>query len=508
MIHAALAAMLWAQDEGLLNPRRPGPRLGDVPVSIAFDRSSAAPGETIQMSVVFDVPPGQHIYPPIEQEATIPSKIVPVAREGLTFGPARWPEAHAGQTGAFKGTLMLEGRVVAVMPLTVARSMAPGTIEVEVKVDYQVCTDQVCAPPRRNVSVKGELTIAGGAGGPAPAPPAASGDASFLVMLGFAFLGGLLLNVMPCVLPVLTMKLVGLVEQKDLAAGARRAGALAYTAGVLWCLGAFAGAIVILQRMGKAVGWGFQFQEPGFVIALTTLIFVFGLSLLGVFHIPAMATGAAARAGRAHGTMGHLFTGLLVTLVATPCSAPFLGTGLGFALKLPAWGVFLFFGVAGLGLAFPFLLVGFVPALLRFLPKPGPWLPVFEKFMGFTLIATAVWLTGTIGKLTGQEGLTGFLAFLTAVSLGAWIFGRWGSEIASGRARLLSLAVAVALSVAAGKLFLVTEPPPRGPAAAAPFRTEGLDYNGRIPWQPFSEEAVAAIRGAGKPGFIDFTADW
>jgi thiol:disulfide interchange protein DsbD len=363
------------------------------------------------------------------------------------------------------------------------------------QIDYMICQfEGLCI--QADVPASFRITVLEG-----------GADTSFIAMVGLAFLGGLLLNVMPCVLPVLTFKLFSLVGQKNVATGARRSAAVAYTGGVLLCLNAFAIIVVILRSLGRQVGWGFQFQEPGFVIALTTLIFVFALSLLGVFQIPAMATGAAAQASRHHGWLGHLMTGLFVTLVATPCSAPFLGSALGYAFTLPAWGIFLFFSVAALGLAFPFLVIGFVPALFRFMPKPGAWLEVFEKVMGFTLLATTVWLIDTIATLTGQEGVIGFLAFLTVVALGGWIFGKWGSGIASGHARFLSLATAVVLAGIAGKTFLVTAIARANPVAVT-FKTGGLDFNDKIPWQPFSEENVATVRKERKPGFIDFTADW
>src|SRR5687767_1766388 len=238
---------------------------------------------------------------------------------------------------------------------------------------------------------------------------------------------------------------------------ARRGAAMSYTAGVLACLLAIAFGLIAIRSLGKRVGWGFQFQEPAFVIGLATLIFVFALSLLGVFTIPALATGAASQAGRKHGWQGHLGTGFFVTLVATPCSAPLLGTAMGYALTLPSWGIVLFFSVVGLGLASPFLLVGFVPALVKFLPKPGPWVEILERVMGFGLLVVVVWLADTLGSLTGQRGMTGFLAFLTAVALGAWILGKWGSEVASVRARIVSLVVALALAVGAGRSFLVAK---------------------------------------------------
>ena len=325
-------------------------------------------------------------------------------------------------------------------------------------------------------------------------------------MLVLAFIGGLILNVMPCVLPVLTLKLFSLVKQKDITTGERHLAAIAYTAGGLLCLNCFALAVVLLQSFGNQVGWGFQFQEPMFVIVLATIVFVFALSLLGVFELPTPGGGGSGSTGK--GWMGHLVSGFFVTLIATPCSAPFLGSALGFAFTLPAWGIFLFFSVAALGLASPFLLIGFVPALLRFLPRPGPWVDVFKKIMGFALIATSVWLMDVIASLTGQAGLVGFLAFLTFASVAAWIFGKWGNPVASAKSKWASLAVAVLLVFGGGKWWLVTEVAAEPDPAAQVFRTEGFDFSGKIPWQPFSNENVEKVRQAGKPGFIDFTADW
>jgi len=301
-------------------------------------------------------------------------------------------------------------------------------------------------------------------------------------------------------------KMGSMVKQKELSAGAKRASALAYTGGVVLCLLGFGAAVAILRSLGKSVGWGFQFQEPLFVIALATLIFIFALSLLGVFSVPALATGASAQTAKQQGLAKHFFSGLFVTLVATPCSAPLLGSAMGYAFTLPAGGILLFFGAVGLGLASPFLIVGFVPAFLRFMPRPGAWMEVFERVTGFILMAVVVWLCDTIGALTGHDGLLGFLGFLTAVGLGAWIVGRWGNEVQLLRSRLASLAAALVLAGGAGAWFLKTEIV--RPVEPAGFRTEGLEFGKKIPWQPFSDENVAAVRAARKPGFIDFTADW
>jgi len=502
MISLLLATSLL----GMQDVPAPKKRTEAKVLSIKPDKAEVKVGETFKVAFELDVTKGWYIYPTYPTTTGTPTKFVFEGAEqaGKVEEPAAKVHPKEDDIPAYD---YHDGKVTLTVPVFIKKGPAPGPFEVKGILDYQICAVS-CIPRKDPFSFP--IKILEGEVAPSVAAPktgAATPGPSFLAMLGLAFLGGLLLNVMPCVLPVLTLKLFSLVGQKDVPSAARQGAAFAYTAGVLICLNAFAGVVIVLRSLGRQVGWGFQFQEPAFVIALTTLIFVFALSLLGVFQIPAMATGVASQAGRKHGLSGHLMTGLFVTLVATPCSAPFLGTGLGFAFTLPSWGILLFFSAAGLGLAFPFLVIGFVPVLFRFLPKPGPWLEVFEKIMGFTLLATAVWLIDTIATLTGQAGVIGFLGFLTAVSVGAWVFGKWGSEIATPRARLLSLGIAVALSVIAGKVFLVTEIA-QGEGGTASFRAEGLDYSRRVPWQPFSQEGVAAVRNLKKPGFIDFTADW
>lgn len=490
---------------------------------VSVTPAEARMGDTVTTKIEVAIPKGWHIYSIRKGTAGIPTSF------SVTAGPVRVaegvkepePKLHREtyENGTVEEYLFHEGTATFEVPLVLTEAATPGAAAFKVSVKHMLCTMSVCLE-EREIEFEGKVTVLEGGTAPppvepkkpgpgaGPAPPAGPpADASFLGMLGLAFLGGLLLNIMPCVLPVLTLKLFSIVEQKHVTPGARRAAALAYGTGVLLCLNAFALAVVVLRSLGSQVGWGFQFQSPGFVIGLTTVIFVFALSLLGVFEVPQMGAGVASQAGRKQGWVGHLMTGLFVTVIATPCSAPFLGTGLGFALTLPGWGVFLFMSAAGLGLALPFLVIGFVPALFRFLPKPGPWIEPFQKIMGFGLVATAVWLMDTIATLTGTSGVIGYLAFLTAVSFGAWMYGKWGTEVSTPRARWLSITAALAISIGAGKLFLVTKIVEAGTAAAA-FRTEGLQYQPHLPWQPFSEENVAAIRAARKPGFIDFTADW
>ena len=334
-------------------------------------------------------------------------------------------------------------------------------------------------------------------------PPA---DQSFGLMLLMAFLGGILLNIMPCVLPVLSLKIYSLVEHSDAGVSERQKAGLGYTIGVLLSFLALGGAVILMRSvLGLQVGWGYQFQAPEYVIALATIVYVFGLSLFGVFEVPAFGASQMSNAQNKEGWTGHILTGAFATLLATPCSAPFLGTGMGFAFTLPSWGILLFFTAAGLGLAAPFLLIAYVPGFARFLPRPGAWMETFKQFMGFTLMATTVWLIDVLAAQTGSAGAVGFVAFIFFVSMGCWILGRWGGPIASDRAKLVALAFALGLSTLGGWRFLVTD-------FAEPEMIETnevqlqLDFSESVPWQPFTEERVAAL--SGHPVFIDFTADW
>jgi thiol:disulfide interchange protein DsbD len=336
------------------------------------------------------------------------------------------------------------------------------------------------------------------------APP----EMSIFKALFLAFFGGALLNIMPCVLPVLTLKLFGLIEQADITPRKQRIAGISYSSGIVASFLALALVVVVLQSsFGLNIGWGFQFQYPEYVIALATVVFVFGLSMLGIFELPTLGANKANELSNHGGWLEYFMIGVFATLLATPCSAPFLGTGIGFAFTLPAWGIFAFFAVAGLGLASPFLLVAFYPPFFKILPNPGAWMDTFKEVMGFSLIATTIWLVDVLGAQTGLEGTTGFLLFLLFVSLSAWIFGKWGSVIESGARQIQAFVLAILISTAAGFFFLETD------FTEADTRKEvsdlnNLDFSEEVPWQPFSDAAITKLKADKKAIFIDFTADW
>jgi len=320
------------------------------------------------------------------------------------------------------------------------------------------------------------------------APPAAPKPRLAGILL-LALLGGLILNLMPCVLPILSLKALGLAQSGESRQRARNH-ALWYSAGVLVAFAAVGLLVIGLRAAGQAAGWGFQLQQPWFVAALAYLMFAVGLSLSGVFTLGGGIGGglAAARSGPA----GDFLTGVLACVVASPCIAPFMGPALAYAFAAPALAALLVFLALGLGLALPFLLIGFVPGLARRLPKPGAWMETLKQLLAFPMYLTAVWLLWVLGRQRGVDAIALVLIGATLLALALWWFerSRWrGPRLAQGLA--LALAV-VALLPVWGVARL--EP------AAAQAQEDGV-----LAWSP---EALARYRGEDRVVFVDMTADW
>lgn len=329
----------------------------------------------------------------------------------------------------------------------------------------------------------------------------------FLYYIGVGLLGGLILNVMPCVLPVLTMKVFHLLEHNTGSPRSRRLHGVAYTGGVLAAFLVFAGIVVGLRASGEQVGWGMQFQQPAFVAGMIAVIFVFGLNALGVFEWSLSLSGRPGHQGYG----GSFANGLFAAVMSTPCSAPFLSTAALFALGAGAqwWQTTAMFACIGLGLASPFLLVSFVPGVGRLLPRPGPWMETFKHLMGFTLLGFAVWLYSVLQVQVSRDSSASFLAFLLVVAVALWGMHRFGGVIHSTARRLGVRTGAAVAVVLAGVLLIEFAPPERGPAMAHTVGAkEAVVVGDRIAWVPFDSGRVEAERKNKRPVFIDFTADW
>jgi len=318
----------------------------------------------------------------------------------------------------------------------------------------------------------------------------------------FSFIGGIILNLMPCVLPVLSIKILGFINQAHDEQTAAWKHGLVFTLGVLVSFWVLAGVLLILKAGGAQLGWGFQLQSPLFLIFLSVFMFLFGLSMFGVFEIGTSLTTVGGATQKMSGWMASFVSGVTATIVATPCTAPFMGSALGFALTQPAWVSMLVFTFLGLGMAAPFVLLSSVPALMKFVPKPGRWMESLKQFMGFLLVATVIWLLWVLGLQTGSNALVIVLLNLLIVSIGAWIYGRWGHLAMPDRTRLVSTLLAALLVLGSTGYTMAN-------IDTFVMKVQPSEYSSKgIKWQVFSEESVERLLTEGKPVFIDFTAAW
>ncbi len=329
----------------------------------------------------------------------------------------------------------------------------------------------------------------------------------FWLALVFAFIGGLILNIMPCVLPVLSLKVLSFVEQSGQSSAKSRTHGLMFGLGVLVSFWALALSIVALQQAGEQIGWGFQFQSPLFVIGMSTVVFVFGLNLAGVFEFQAPSvSGEVGSALSRRDAVGAFMNGVLATTLATPCTAPFLGSALGFAFSQPAYVIFAIFSVIAAGLAAPYMILAAKPEWLKFVPKPGAWMNRFKQFMGFLLFATVIWLLTVLGGQWGAEGVTATVAWLLGVALAAWLVGSF-IDFTSSVQRKATVWISVALVVGLS-YFVAFENVIQWRKIDGKSVAQTTMPSDGIVWKTFSVKAVEEAVQSGKPVFIDFTADW
>jgi thiol:disulfide interchange protein DsbD len=334
---------------------------------------------------------------------------------------------------------------------------------------------------------------------------------SFATLCLFALVGGVILNVMPCVLPVLGLKVYHLVNMSDQSASVKRKHGAAYSLGVLSMFWALAAIVIGMRAAGNRLGWGMQFQNPAFVAALMVVMVLFGLWALGVFEL-AIGTREV-EAGE--GYRGSFVKGLLAAVMATPCSAPFLGPAAAFALvQAHAVQTAIIFTLIGVGLAAPFFIISMVPAMAKLLPKPGAWMDSVKQMMGFTLLGAAVWLLGALQAQITASGVQQFVAFLLVMSIAVWATTRFAGFEHSNLRRRVVQSVALGLTVLAG-YGLIDLQPAKKPAPLAcndqqqePGVERPAVVDGKINWAPFNPKAVKTALDQGKPVFVDYTAEW
>jgi thiol:disulfide interchange protein/DsbC/DsbD-like thiol-disulfide interchange protein len=390
------------------------------------------------------------------------------------------------------------GAIRGVLVVTERSGTQTDTVPIEVAADFSGAgATPVKAGPHFAPSAPANL----------PAQSNQEPERSLPALLLFAVLGGLILNLMPCVFPVLSIKALNVMEQAKKDPAAVRAKGLVFAAGVIVSMLCLAGVLLVLRAGGEQLGWGFQLQSPLFVTLLVYLLLAVGLNLSGVFEVGGGLAGVGDNLTQGDGYSAAFFTGVLATLVATPCSAPFMAPAVGAALTQAPLNALCIFAALGVGIALPFVLLSFAPWMRRVLPKPGAWMDTLKQVFAFPVYATAAWLLWVVAQETSPLGLGAALAGSILVALAAWSFQK--SRSSAGGSRLTVIATAVI------SLLLAVLLPIRfaDVAAAAPGDSAllGLGAEGRPgadEWQPYSEARVAELNAAGRPLLVNFTASW
>jgi thiol:disulfide interchange protein len=432
-----------------------------------------------------------------------------ISPKGASLGEPEWPSGIA-HNDKYNGDAIVYYDQV---ELPVALKDSPGKGDVVVQATFQGCLENGICYPVMTRQVKLDLSgtgtdvtpaanLAAGAAGSATSasarpevapqmPPPGAGDSpGLLAVLGLALLGGLILNLMPCVLPVLSLKVVSVVEGSGHEGGTRKH-ALYYTAGVLVSFAAIGLAVIGLRAAGHALGWGFQLQQPVAIAVLIYIMLAVGLSMSGVVQFGTSLGNTGNSLASRSGPTGDFFTGVLAVVVASPCTAPFMGPALAFAFAASPLVALLVFLLLGLGLALPFLAIGYIPALARLLPRPGRWMETFKQVLAFPMYLTAVWLVWVLANQRGANAVGAVLAGAVVLAAALWWFER------SRGGKPLSKVFVAVLALGALYPLLVINALERPQAAAA--------SSGRV---TFSPEKLAELRNSGKPVFVDMGADW
>lgn len=525
------------------------------------------PGDEFKLGVRLDIAKGMHIqsHKPLD-EAFVATDLFIGAPDTVVLELPKFPEGKVREVSGMKLS-EYAGTVRIMIPARATADLEPGKLTAEAVLVYQVCKDSgVCLPPmsarieipihaaekgaevtKANASIfAGQSTDAAkdeqdrqAAATEAAATDAqatdrqaapakqqeaagtgagsedltAAADPGIVLMLVFAFLGGLILNVMPCVLPVISIKIMSFVEQAG--EDAKRI----FLLGMSFAAGMVAFFLLLgLLAMAVRIGPGWVLQNTLGVVIITTVIFAFALSLFGVFEIqlPGKASSNLASAASKEGPGGAFAKGFFATILGTSCTAPFISTAWSAALAASPPVRLILFLVMGLGMASPYILLSAKPDWMKLLPKPGPWMDGFKQFMGFVLIATALWLLWVLEGHVGPDGLIWMLVFLTVVSLALWMIGRIPATAGKGRwARTTSVAVAILIAGSLGFRYQLDNLPEQEGTTAQVSQAallgngdgEGLDYT-TIPWQPYEKGLAEKLADEGKVVFVDFTARW
>jgi thiol:disulfide interchange protein DsbD len=542
-----LSAAITSLPKGVAQPAKAAASAKNpyVTARLLSNVSAIEAGKPFRLGVELTMQPGWHTYYKEPGDAGMPTRIEWKLPPGFTARSLKWErptrmDEEGIITFGYKDKTLIAAEIEAPAQLPLGEELSFGAV-----VKYLSCRE-ICIPGESTVSLK-EKVVAVGSSQPtnteafaaasfdgsnkeiaASSPQPAKGSAlpektvslltenyklgdsgkplSLIEALGFAFLGGIILNFMPCVLPVLAIKLLSCIEHNESTPVALKASGIFYSLGVLFSFLSLAGIVIGAQSAGNALGWGFAFQYPPFLIAMSALVLLFSLSLFGLFHVNAVGQESVGKLAERDGPLGNFFKGVLATILSTPCTAPFLGAALGFAFVQPPLIVASIFFAAGIGMSLPYLLIVFNPKLLKVLPKPGAWMEQLKELMGFILLATVVWLLSTLALEISIEGVVAVLYFLVVLSFAVWFTHRFAGLNQSAQRVWTIRAVAIGLVALSAYALFFTQPNifKTGSNQASAVRS-GSEL---IAWQPFDLNKANQEIASGHTVFIDFTAQW
>ncbi len=509
---------------------------------------AVAAGAKLRLGVELEMQPGWHTYYREAGEAGMPTKIEWLLPQGFKAEEPLWEMPHkmvdSGiTTYGYEGSTLIASAIEAPADLKTGEKL-----EFKAKVKWLACKD-ACVPGKDEVSIS--LPVVASAtemspentekfekvnfngpaskikGGKASANPknqgpetenqslgvankkdaarAHEGPQELIAVLAFAFIGGFILNFMPCVLPVISIKIFSLVQQAGEDPKKVFAHGMTFAAGIIFSFLALGSVVIAIQSAGQNIGWGFQFQYPVFVLAMASVVTVFALSFFGVFYVD-VGSQNLDKLASTEGLGGTFFKGVLATVLSTPCTAPFLGTALGFAFVQPWWLILTIFSVIALGMSSPYLVLAVKPDWMKFLPKPGDWMERFKESLGFLLLATSIWLLSVLTGLVEPDAIIAALGFLLFLSVSAWLIGKFINLSSSPQRRFIVWAVA--LAVAGGGYLFFLRPYPELLGTRASLGQKPQNKPDGIQWQEFSQAKLDQELEAGHEVFIDFTAKW
>lgn len=516
-------------------------------MQMSYSAGELKAGSKLTVSIV--IPDNWHVNANIAADEFLKPSSIEASAQGIFFGEPVWPEPIKEYSEALDlENLVFRGEFQVTLSID-SVSGTPDSLSTTITFHYQACDNSICLAPAQktifldksagqnsaeikkngsgekfdvvmefeNESTASNDSISNGASGKestaatsgheSVAATSGNESAGTLALLFFAFIGGIILNLMPCVLPVLSLKIFSLVKQAGASRGRLLASGLSTTAGILVSFWILAAIIGIVKLGGGNAGWGMQFQSAGFIAFMVVILTAFAMSFFGVFEIwlPWSATTKMDAAGSKSGLAGAFFTGALLVLLSTPCSAPFLGTAMGFAFTASIPVLFLFFTAAGLGLALPYILVSFFPAIQKHLPKPGVWMMYLQKVMGILLLATVGWLLWVVNEQAGFAGVGIFAIVAAGAAIASFAMGKFAPPGAAFSREILGFAGAII--VLAGLWFAVLSPKYEGVVVErfnARLQTQ-MTENG---WYRYTPALIEEFKNAGRTVFIDVSADW